>query len=725
MRYALKLSQSYAINHSPIPVRVSAMDDFEPDNLKKCPYVVFVVSTYTEGEPPANAKMFTQWLEDTVNDFRVERGSLSGIKFTVFGLGSSDYKNHFNAMGKKMKKLMIELGAKSLCRCGAADFSDSIDTELTPDGMFERWALKTLLPSVQKSHEVYKQAELNRVGMEEQAKVRAEFAAAIEENRPVPDEVEADEWDEESDNGDDDDDDDGEDDDEDDEDDDDEVDVGPDGEDVVDLEDLGNAMDASKADKPKVIKVKKSKKTDAPKKPRKMLSERQRANLTKQGYKIIGSHSGVKLCRWTKAMLRGRGGCYKHTFYGITSYQCMEMTPSLACANKCVFCWRHHTNPVGTEWRWETDRPELVLQGGLDNHRKMIAEMKGVPGVQPSRFQEALKPRHCALSLVGEPIMYPYINEFMNLLHSEEISSFLVTNAQFPEQMKTLVPVTQLYLSIDGHSPEALKKVDRPLHLDFWERFVASMHLLKEKKQRTVYRLTLVKGFNMEEVAEYARLVSVGNPTFIEIKGVTYCGAEGGLGMKNVPFHEEVRAWCQALCSHLDGQYELACEHQHSCCILISDKKMKAADGTWNTWIDYPKFLQLFNRWKATGEDFTDLDYSAPTPAWAVFGAQEAGFSPNEIRVKAKGKGRDTFDADGMKMASTVVDAGCCKGGDDNDNSASGCCKSDDSPKNDTGCCQKDDSTTTTSCKSETTEEQKSSSCCKGSSNDDGCCKKE
>ena len=39
------------------------------------------------------------------------------------------------------------------------------------------------------------------------------------------------------------------------------------------------------------------------------------------------------------------GGCYKHTFYGITSYQCMEATPSLACANKCVFCWRHHKNP--------------------------------------------------------------------------------------------------------------------------------------------------------------------------------------------------------------------------------------------------------------------------------------------------------------------------------------------------------------------------------------------
>ena len=62
----------------------------------------------------------------------------------------------------------------------------------------------------------------------------------------------------------------------------------------------------------------------------------------------------MKLCRWTKHQLRGRGGCYKHTFYGITSYQCMEATPSLACANKCVFCWRHHKNPVATEWKWKS-----------------------------------------------------------------------------------------------------------------------------------------------------------------------------------------------------------------------------------------------------------------------------------------------------------------------------------------------------------------------------------
>jgi wyosine [tRNA(Phe)-imidazoG37] synthetase (radical SAM superfamily) len=44
--------------------------------------------------------------------------------------------------------------------------------------------------------------------------------------------------------------------------------------------------------------------------------------------------------------------------------------------------------------------------------------------------------RHCALSLVGEPIMYPEINALIAELHSRGISSFLVTNAQFPDRIR-------------------------------------------------------------------------------------------------------------------------------------------------------------------------------------------------------------------------------------------------------------------------------------------------
>lgn len=56
-----------------------------------------------------------------------------------------------------------------------------------------------------------------------------------------------------------------------------------------------------------------------------MVTESQRRILTKEGYIIIGTHSAAKQCRWTKNALRGRGFCYKYTFYGIRSHQVLSL----------------------------------------------------------------------------------------------------------------------------------------------------------------------------------------------------------------------------------------------------------------------------------------------------------------------------------------------------------------------------------------------------------------
>jgi tRNA wybutosine-synthesizing protein 1 len=293
------------------------------------------------------------------------------------------------------------------------------------------------------------------------------------------------------------------------------------------------------------------------------------------------------------------------------------------------------------------DQPRMILDNALLNHKQMINTMKGVPGVQPDRLAAAQKPRHCALSLVGEPIMYPHINEYVRMLHEENISSFLVTNAQFPEAMIAMEPVCQLYVSIDAATEESLKAVDRPLFKDFWQRFQTCLKAIRDKKQRTVYRMTLVKSFNMQEVIEYAKLVAIGKPTFIEIKGVTFCGGGKGSGtseitMKDVPLHEEVKSFAEQLCKFLPSlecTYEMASEHEHSCCVLISDTRMKR-DGKWCTWIDYEEFNRLVRRYYATGEQFTDEDYMAETPAWAVYGAKEAGFSPYEKKKSTGAKAR-------------------------------------------------------------------------------------
>jgi tRNA wybutosine-synthesizing protein 1 len=554
-------------------VTVGDMAKFDPENLTGEPFVVFIMSTYTNGLPPPTATGFYNWVIEEGENER-NGNMMRTVKYAVFGLGNSLYSKHYCTAPRQLDFAMHKMGAMRVWRADADESKDQGEA-------FDKW-LEVVWTNL----------------------VKLEKASASEgdDANGAPAEEEYD--------------------DEDEDDDDDEDDSEP----LVDLEDLGSVMQkGAAADK------------DKPAAGKQMLSGTQKAVLSKQGYKIIGSHSGVKMCRWTKAMLRGRGGCYKHTFYGIMSHRCMETTPSMACANKCVFCWRHHKNPVGTEWRWEMDDPETIVNGAIENHYKMIKEAKGVPGVKPERLAEAFQIKHCALSLVGEPIIYPEINKYLDLLHSKGISSFMVTNAQFPDRIQQLKPVTQLYISVDAATPEQLKIVDRPLFPDYWERFLACIDELAKKGQRTVFRLTLIKGWNMEEMNAYAKLIKRGQPDFVEVKGVTYCGGKRPqVLMENVPWHDEVVKFTSELCKLVDDTYQLASEHEHSCCVLLANRSKFLKDGVWNTWIDFDKFIEL----QATGQPFSSLDYMCPTPDWATFGHTQRGFNPVEYSHKLANRPR-------------------------------------------------------------------------------------
>ncbi|KAI3737012.1 hypothetical protein L2E82_27005 [Cichorium intybus] len=559
---------------------------YEPEDLHQEYLVLIIASTWEDGNPPSNGIFLSNWLSESAEDFRVGSLLLSKCKFAVFGVGSRAYGDNFNAVGRGFSSKMRSLGASEILPLCEGDVDEG---EL--DKAFGIWSKEVI--------RVLKAGELRENG--------SEF---IVEN-----------GDEMTDGSDYDDDDDYEDEEN-------EIES-----DIVDLEDI-----AGKAPSKKDMGVITSngKKNGQ----KEMVTPVIRASLTKQGYKIIGSHSGVKICRWTKSQLRGRGGCYKHSFYGIESHRCMEATPSLACANKCVFCWRHHTNPVGKSWQWKMDDPLMIVNSAIEQHKKMIKQMKGVPGVTAERLSEGLLPRHCALSLVGEPIMYPEINSLVDELHKRRISTFLVTNAQFPEKIVSLKPITQLYVSVDAATKDSMKAIDRPLFGDFWERFGDSLKALKDKQQRTVYRLTLVKGWNTEDVDAYSSLFSIGNPDFVEIKGVTYCGtsATSKLTMENVPWHADVKAFSEALAQKSNGDYEIACEHVHSCCVLLAKVDKFKIDGQWHTWIDYDKFHDLV----ASGEPFGSNDYMAPTPSWTVYGANEGGFDPEQLRYKKERNHKST-----------------------------------------------------------------------------------
>ncbi|XP_049582868.1 S-adenosyl-L-methionine-dependent tRNA 4-demethylwyosine synthase TYW1 [Syngnathus scovelli] len=615
-----------------LATEVIDMKEYDPDDRladecgSKC-VCVFLVATYTDGQPTENAEWFCKWLEEASTDFRYGKTYLKGLRYAVFGLGNSLYATHYNTVGKNVDKWLWMLSAsRILTRAeGDCNVAKSVHGNIQAD--FQAWKLKFL-----KRLRVLCQGDDDKCcgkRKEGASCIKTDVQEVEEEMKPdldnyceeEPMESSSDEDDSSSSPS------------------------------VLDVEDLGSLMSSVKQSQTpssdgRVAKRSRkvaNKSQEEKEERREMITPALREALSKQGYKLIGSHSGVKLCRWTKSMLRGRGGCYKHTFYGIQSHRCMETTPSLACANKCVFCWRHHTNPVGTEWRWKMDPAEKILQEALDKHQNMIRQFRGVPGVKSDRYEEGLTVQHCALSLVGEPIMYPEINRFVRLLHSQRISSFLVTNAQFPEEIRSLEPVTQLYVSVDASTKESLKKIDRPLFKDFWTRFLDSLKALAEKRQRTVYRLTLVKAWNVEEMTAYSELVALGQPDFIEVKGVTYCGesSASSLTMANVPWHQEVVTFVQQLVDMLTG-YEIACEHEHSNCLLIAHNKFKV-DGKWHTWIDYDRFQDLAKAHQESGglEAFSSSDYVARTPDWALFGASQQGFDPAETRFQRRNKGKD------------------------------------------------------------------------------------
>ncbi len=341
-----------------------------------------------------------------------------------------------------------------------------------------------------------------------------------------------------------------------------------------------------------------------------MLTPEAKLELEKQQYRIIGSHSAVKVCTWTRKLMRNEGGCYKLKFYGIRSDKCMQITTSLSCANRCTFCWRGYKAPVSKEWAWNVDEPDEIINGSLNEHYNLLTGMKGNPKVTEIAYKESLEIKHVALSLTGEPIAYPRINELIKKFHAMGISTFLVTNAQYPEAIKNLGMATQLYLSLDAPTKELLKKIDKPLFSDYWERLMLSLDYLAKKECRTCIRLTYIKGINDVNIDKYAELIKKGRPDFIEVKSYMLLGASRHvLSKENMPLHSEIMEFSKKLASYLPD-YEIVSEHTPSRVALLANKKFKV-NNKWHTWIGFKRFNELAN----SGKNFSKMDFLAETPS--------------------------------------------------------------------------------------------------------------
>ncbi|MEM4479778.1 MAG: 4-demethylwyosine synthase TYW1 [Candidatus Bathyarchaeia archaeon] len=308
--------------------------------------------------------------------------------------------------------------------------------------------------------------------------------------------------------------------------------------------------------------------------------------LKKQRYHIVGRHSAVKRCKWLyEAIVHGRS-CYKQKFYGIKSHQCIQMTPALFyCTQRCLFCWRAQSGDLQITWE-ETklptwDSPEEIVEGCIKAQLAILSGYKGNPKADPQKLREALRPRHAAISLTGEPTLYEPIGELIHAFHKRGFTTFLVSNGTMPSALAKLShEPSQLYVSVCAPNKETYRKVCRPLIPDAWEKLNETLELLHSFKCPTVIRITAVRGLNMENVEEYAKLIEKANPTYVEPKAFMHVGfSRLRLGYEGMPSHKEIREFALKL-AEATG-YKVIDESEDSRVVLLSrlEKPLRFSHG--------------------------------------------------------------------------------------------------------------------------------------------------
>lgn len=100
-----------------LPVLVADLSDYEPASIALVPKdvpVVFVMSTYGEGDPPDNGVKFTEWLQTDASK------DLKGVLYVPLGFGNSNYK-FYNRVITTLDTRLQEVGGERLLPTGRID----------------------------------------------------------------------------------------------------------------------------------------------------------------------------------------------------------------------------------------------------------------------------------------------------------------------------------------------------------------------------------------------------------------------------------------------------------------------------------------------------------------------------------------------------------------------------------------------------------------------------
>jgi len=317
------------------------------------------------------------------------------------------------------------------------------------------------------------------------------------------------------------------------------------------------------------------------------MDEKIKSLLEKQHYKLVGNHSAVQICRWTKKSIRDEGVCYKEKFYGIKSHQCCQMTPSLWCPNSCVHCWRAIEFTTGKKIPEKIDSPSEIIENSIKAQRKLLEGFKILPKTKHKtlskanmkKWEEAQEPMQFAISLSGEPTLYPHLGELIQELRKRKKTSFLVTNGLYPKVLKKLFEKnqlpTQLYISVNTSNKKDYEKFHRSLEKNPWEKLAQSLSLMK-KFPRSVFRINLIRGLNMSEknILEFSEMIKKSKSLFVELKGFMSVGfSRQRLGYEKMPDENEMKIFAEKLAEKTG--LKILDSHEFSRAWVLGKEKLK------------------------------------------------------------------------------------------------------------------------------------------------------
>lgn len=137
---------------------------------------------------------------------------------------------------------------------------------------------------------------------------------------------------------------------------------------------------------------------------------------------------------------------------------------------------------------------------------------------------EALYPNHAAISLDGEPLLYPKMSGLVHEFKKHNMTTFIVTNGTLPKRIEQLNPLpSQLYITLPAPNEKIYKKTCRPMIKNGWDRIMETLAMIESLSTRTLIRATAVKNLNINNdfIDDYIKIIEKANPNFFEIKGFT------------------------------------------------------------------------------------------------------------------------------------------------------------------------------------------------------------